>query len=165
MSSRTQTPNFWILRDSVATLNGTCIKENGKKYLELYEKYGDTIQLVSTRVPQFKSEKNTQLQKLWKKQGRPAPSENYRFHVMIHNVKKDQFIDVSNGRCMMVDIEKYFSQAEKNKKHNGGNVPEISYVDIAKEIEGYWEEGVEQEFTKLELVEVVIMMWWKEWGW
>tara|TARA_R110002072_G_scaffold296155_1_gene467728 strand:+ start:39 stop:560 length:522 start_codon:yes stop_codon:yes gene_type:complete len=168
--TKNTTPNFHRSpKNNPKELNGNCILENGEKYLELRKKYGSDIKLISKRIPQFKSKKNDEVKRRWAEMGKKSDySENYRYHIFIHNIKKDQYIDVANGRCMMMDrlVYQELHTSPEGKKVNNGYVPEYSYfphdmLDYIKSLK-----RANSGLTDIELLcGVVSEYWWSNWGW
>ena len=141
---------------------GDCVSQNTKKFIELRQRFGDCIRLISVRKKQYEDENKINQIKFFKDNGLEKTkkfSKNYRFHILIHNTRKDQYIDVANGRIMMMDREEYVEQMGTY----GGY--EYSTMDVwkiwmdSKDVSSYNKSIPQHDFMI-----AIIHDWWNKWG-
>ena len=151
-----------LIQDESRKYMGDCVFQNTKKFIELREKFGDCIRLVSLRKKQFEDENKRQQIKFFKDTGLEKTkkfSKNYRFHVLIHNTRKDQYIDVSNGRLMIIPREEY----QADMRTFGGYQYSTSDVwDIYMKNKD--NDSFNRSVSKHDFIIAIVYKWWGDWG-
>tara|TARA_R110000822_G_scaffold214103_1_gene349217 strand:+ start:356 stop:841 length:486 start_codon:yes stop_codon:yes gene_type:complete len=154
---------FGFYKESGEVSAGKCVEHNGKRYIELVKKFGSkNFELVTMRIPQYRSEKQDVF---LKKMGRDIEiSKNYRFHLMILNLKTDRYIDVSNGRNVYMDRTAY-QMLQRKQKHSRAN------TDYKRMPDGQFNRMFEKAKVdnpgapEIELIKAIVKLKWAQLGW
>lgn len=144
---------------------GKCIEQNGTRFLELVAKYGDSkFSLVTQRTKQYYSEGQAKANKEWLETygEQKQNSKNYRFHLLILNETKDQYIDVASGRAVIMDREEYQAllrvTQERHFEYKKVDGPQI--MDMIRS-----NRSNNPKATDLDLLKHVVMIMWRQLGW
>ena len=157
------TNEFGFYKESGTKSAGKCVEQNGQRYIDLVKKFGSkNFELVTMRIPQYRSEKQDVF--LNELDRDIEISKNYRFHLMILNLKTDRYIDVSNGRNVYMDRTAY-QMLQRKQKHSRAN------TDYKRMANGQFNRMFEKAKVdnpgapEIELIKAIVKLKWAQLGW
>lgn len=133
------------IRDESKSKEGECVRDDVKKCIELCDEHGcenfDSVHIATSRKPD------------------DAPTDsgclNYDFHLVVHNVKKQLMIDVSNGKLIVSPVKVFFDVHHQVNDENDERKIRIESIDI------HADNSIANTRSQIDVVQQAFFLWAK----